>query len=173
MYSLGKYVPTLNTRSSIQMSLQQLMILRIQKLLQINFLKRVNNLNKTATNLGFRKKNKPCIKKRKMGLILLSWVYCTLQAIPFCFSHVILGMQELWHATAVKLVENICGTKSPHWIRNATECFTPHGVSILVQGNAIWYFRYSLGGVWGLLNVGQEGCEHGNLSLIKQSGLTN
>lgn len=48
------------------MSLQQLKTIRIQKLLQINFLKkRVNNLNKTAISLGFRKKNKLCTLKKK------------------------------------------------------------------------------------------------------------
>lgn len=40
--------------------MNQLMTLRKQKLLQINFLKEVDNLNKTAISLGFRKKNKPC-----------------------------------------------------------------------------------------------------------------
>lgn len=110
--------------------------------------------------------------KKKKGLILLSQVYCTLRATPFfSFSHIILGIQESWHGTAIKFVENVCGKR----IRNATisECSTTHGVSVLIQGNATWYFRCWLGGVWGFLNAGQQGCEHGNLFLIKQSGTTN
>lgn len=52
-----------------------------------------------------------------MGLIILSQVYCTLQATPFfTFSHIILGIQESWHVTAIKFVENVCGTKSHNWI---------------------------------------------------------
>lgn len=48
--------------------------------------------------------------------------------------------------------------------------FTTHGVSILIQGNAIWYFRCCLGGVRGFLFTAGE---HSSLSLIKQSGMTN
>lgn len=50
------------------------------------------------------------------------------------------------------------------------QCFTIQAVSILIQGNAIWYFRCWWGNVRGFLFTAGE---RGSLSLIKQSGMTN
>lgn len=88
------------------MSLQQLTILGIQKLLQINFLKRVNNLNKTATNLGFRKKNKLCIKKKKNGFdpFILSVMHTTSYPILLFLTY------NTWNARIVAcLSRKACG----------------------------------------------------------------
>lgn len=108
--------------------------------------------------------------------MLSSQVYCTLKATPFfSFSYIILGMQESWHATTIKLVENVMWNKVTllamkcHYQRvfHYTWGIYPY------SGNAMWYFSCWLGGVRGFLNAGQQGCEHGSLSLIKQSGMTN